>query len=59
MKRYLALLKNTWWLWIVFFGTGIGGMMFVDGAFFAMIPISVFTFFYFAHVRYDDDGTRR
>ena len=56
MKRYKALLKDTWWLWIVIFGVGIGVGSFVHPAFYSAIPIGLFVFFYFGLMRYDKHG---
>jgi len=56
MKRYKALLKDTWWLWLVIFGIGIGVGSLVHFAFYSAIPIGLFVFFYFGLMRYDKHG---
>lgn len=49
-------MRETWWLWLVFavFGTA---MSFASWVFLLTFPISIFTFFWFAYIRYDDDGS--
>ncbi len=59
MNQIRALLRTTWWLWLIFFGLSIGLYIYVDGAFIVTIPICVFTLLYFAFVRFDEDGERR
>lgn len=59
MKQVLALARETWWLWIVFLAGGGWLTYAVDGAFVITFPICVFTFFYFAFIRYDEDGKPR
>ena len=56
MKRYKAFLKETWWLWTIFTVVLSGLILFVHPIFFAVIPMIVVIFFYFALVRYDEDG---
>lgn len=59
VKRYMSLIETTWWLWIIFVGGGIAGTIFLHGAFVALLPISLITFLWFAHIRYDSEGNRR
>lgn len=59
MNQIRALLRTTWWLWLIFFGVTIGGYLFVDPIFIVTIPICVFTLIYFAFVRFDENGERR
>ena len=49
-------MKDTWWLWIVIFGIGVGVGGFVHPSFYSAIPIGIFTFLYFGLMRYDKDG---
>lgn len=56
MKRYRAFLKETWWLWVIYLAVTIGLVVFVHFIFLAAIPMMVVNFFYFALVRYDEDG---
>ncbi len=56
MQRFRSLIKETWWLWIVFGLFGTAGALFLSKVFLLMFPISVFTFFWFAYIRYDEDG---
>lgn len=58
MNRIKALLRNTWWLWLLLYG-GLIGLSFVDRAALACIPICVFVMVYFAFVRYDAEGNHR
>ncbi len=57
MKRYKAFLKQTWWLWSLYLVVAGSLIAFVGPVFWAVIPMMVVNFFYFAIVRYDDDGT--
>ncbi len=56
MKRYKAFLKETWWLWTIFSAVLLGLILFIHPIFIAVVPMIVVVFFYFALVRYDDDG---
>jgi hypothetical protein len=56
MKRYKAFLKETWWLWTIFSVVLLGLILFIHPIFIAVVPMIVVIFFYFALVRYDDDG---
>jgi len=56
MKRYKAFLKQTWWLWLGYVAVAAGLIYFVAPVFWAVIPMMVVNFFYFAIVRYDEDG---
>ena len=55
MQRYKSLLRETWWLWVAFglFGGVMGAL---SPVFLLMFPISIFTFFWFAYIRYDEEG---
>ncbi len=59
MKRFSAIMKETWWVWLILIGGGTIAGMLVSRIFFIAIPISFFSFFYFAIVRYDDEGKPR
>jgi nicotinamide riboside transporter PnuC len=59
MNRFRALLKNTWWLWLLFAVVTVILFVLVGGVALAIVPICVFTFFYFAFVRYDEKGNHR
>jgi hypothetical protein len=56
MKRYKAFFKETWWLWCIYLVATLMLVLFVHKIFLAIIPMMVVNFFYFALVRYDDDG---
>ena len=55
MKRYAALIRDTWWLWIVMLGGGLIVGCF-QPIFFTSIPIIMFAFLYFGMMRYDSNG---
>ncbi len=55
MKRYIGLVRDTWWLWIVMFGGGLIAGYF-QPIFFTSIPIILFAFLYFGLMRYDAEG---
>lgn len=56
MKRYVALWRETWWLWLAMLGVGCLLGAFVSFVFFVTIPICLFSFAYFGLMRYDDQG---
>ena len=56
MKRFKSIMRETWWVWLILVGGGTIAGILVSAIFFSAIPISVFAFFYFALVRYDEDG---
>jgi len=58
MKRLRALLRSTWWLFAIFLTATAVGTYFHKASL-AMVPITLFLFFYFAFVRFDADGNRR
>ncbi len=58
MLRFKALLQETWWLWIVFLAGGTL-MSWFSLVFLLTFPICAFVFFWFAFVRYDEDGNFR
>jgi hypothetical protein len=55
MARFKALIRETWWLWIAFFVGGIA-LSFLSPVFWVTFPICIFTFFWFAYIRYDEEG---
>ena len=56
MKRYRKLIKDTWWLWTLFAGIVFFMVTWVSLIFLALVPMLIVVFFYFAFVRYDEDG---
>lgn len=56
MKRYKAFLKETWWLWCIYLVATCALVLLVHKIFLAILPMMIVNFFYFALVRYDDDG---
>ena len=59
MNQIRALLKTTWWLWLIFFSLATVLYLWVDPIFVVVYPICLFTMIYFAFVRFDEDGDRR
>jgi hypothetical protein len=58
MKRYRALFRDTWWLWLIIFGGGLLAGSLIHFSFLSALPIGVFTFFYFGLMRYDNEGNQ-
>jgi uncharacterized membrane protein YhaH (DUF805 family) len=56
MKRYRAFLKETWWLWCIYVAITLVLVLFIHLIFLAVLPMMLVNFFYFALVRYDEDG---
>jgi len=56
MRRYTAFLKQTWWLWGAYAIVNAFLIIFVAPVFWAVIPMMIVNFFYFAFIRYDQDG---
>jgi hypothetical protein len=56
MKRYRKLIKDTWWLWAIFTGIVVFMVGWVSPIFLVVVPMLIVVFFYFAFVRYDEDG---
>lgn len=56
MKRYKALLTETWWLWLGILVAGAIGGIFLPLVFFVTVPICLFAFLYFGLMRYDEKG---
>lgn len=59
MKRFIALLRTTWWLWALFFGSGTVLYLLVDPVFVVCFPMFAFTFVWFAYMRFDEQGNRK
>lgn len=59
MGRFRGIFKETWWVWLILVGGGTLAGIFVSPVFYSAIPISVFSFIYFAMMRYDEDGTHK
>ena len=56
MGQIKGLLRETWYAWILFLVIAIGMAIFSNPIFLGMIPGLVVVFFYFAFVRYDENG---
>ena len=59
MRRFTALLSDTWWVWIIILVFGIVLGILVHPLFYSAIPIGMFSFVYFGIMRYDEDGNER
>ena len=59
MKRIQALLRETWWLWLLLYGGCWALARYVQPASIVTLPMLTFVFFYFAFVRFDEDGISR
>ena len=58
-KRLAGLLRDTWWLWLIFLVICLFMSVRVSKIFLVMIPILSVTFCYYAMIRYDDDGKHK
>jgi hypothetical protein len=56
MGQIKGLLRETWYVWILFLALAIGMGVLSNIIFLGMIPGLVVVFFYFAFVRYDENG---
>jgi hypothetical protein len=56
MQRFQGLFRDTWWLWLALAFLGIVLMALVSFVFVVTFPISLFSFVYFALLRYDEHG---
>ncbi|WP_164103673.1 hypothetical protein [Candidatus Laterigemmans baculatus] len=56
MNRIKGLLRETWWLWTLFFVAIVVLSASVSSLFLFMAPALLVVFTYFAHVRYDEHG---
>ena len=55
MKRYKALMRDTWWAWAILLAFGLIFSNF-SPIFYSTFPICIFAFFYFGMMRYDENG---
>ena len=58
-KRLEGLLRDTWWLWIAFIVIAIVMTIQVSLIFLVTIPILIVAIFYYAGMRYDDNGNHK
>ena len=58
MNRLKGLFRDTWWLWLLFFGTGTVLSIFANVFFVVTLPILFVAFIYYAMLRYDDEGNQ-
>lgn len=56
INRYKGLIRDTWWLWLIFLVAAILLTSLVSLLFFVTFPILIFAVVYYGAVRYDDDG---
>ena len=59
MKRYVGLLRDTWWAWLTIVAFGVIGGIALSWIFYSAIPIAFFSFFYFGLIRYDAEGNAK
>lgn len=59
MEQIKGLLRETWWLWLVFAVMIALMAVWVSAMFLFMYPILVVVCMYFAFVRYDEHGNPR
>ena len=58
-KRLEGLLRDTWWLWLMFIVIGVTMTILVSNVFLVTFPMLVVSFFYYAGIRYDDTGAHK
>ena len=58
MKRILACLRETWLLWLLFFGCCTAMTVLLDPVYVITFPICIFVFVYFTFMRYDETGKK-
>lgn len=59
MNQIKGLLRETWWLWLLFYGAC--GMLtrYVEPGMIVTFPMLFMVMIYFAFVRFDEDGESR
>jgi hypothetical protein len=55
VKRFQALFRDTWWLWLGF-GVAATALSIFSPIFLVTFPICLITFIRFAFVQYDEEG---
>ncbi len=58
-KRMAGLLRDTWWLWSLFFVINCVMAIRISTVFLVMFPILTVAFVYYAAMRYDDNGNHK
>jgi len=58
-KRLQGLLRDTWWLWLAFGVIAIIMTFAISKVFLVTFPILLVSFFYYAGIRYGDDGEHK
>jgi preprotein translocase subunit SecG len=58
-ERFKGLLRDTWWLWIIFLVISIVFIVRVSMIFLVTLPVLVVAFVYYASMRYDDTGKHK
>lgn len=56
MEQIKGLLRETWWLWLVFCLMIALMALFISAMFLLMLPVLAVVCTYFAFVRYDEHG---
>jgi len=59
MRPIIGLLKETWWLWLILFGSCGLLTAYVESGMIVTFPMMTLTFLYFAYIRFDGDGNSR
>ena len=59
MQRYIQIIRDTWWLWLLFIVAAFVLITYVNKIFLIMLPVLISVFIYFAIMRYNPDGTIR
>jgi hypothetical protein len=59
MNPIRGLLRDTWWLWLIFVAATIAGCLLVTVFYAIMFPVLLILIPYFAYQRYDAEGKPR
>ncbi len=60
MKRIKGLWRDTWWLWLFFSLMVVGIAALLSSWFFLFVWLTLpVSFFYFAFIRYDEEGNEK
>lgn len=52
-------MRDTWWLWLAFIVIAIVMTFLVSKVFLVTLPMLIVSFFYYAGIRYDDEGNHK
>lgn len=59
MKQIMGMLRDTWWLWLIFFVIVTCGGLIITPLCFILYPVLIFIGMYFAFQRYDANGIEK